>query len=412
MNPYGVAQSYCEAPSKDWVVIEPTSYVEPIAYVVSALEPAQDQYDSENVLTFVQEVSGYATSVNDFNTYGVPFAYAEGVPYIGNPEIEKLYVASNLLTFSEEAKTDYEASSDNLTFIQDVGVIHDASNTLVWSQPTYQSVSDVLTFSQTASITHAVSNNLTFVEEITIFSAGTDLLTFVGTANYVHNAVDTLTFSENVDLTALAENILTFSESAGPTYVSENILSFTEQATVAATQFDTLTFTQEATAISSVRGALEISFLQEASWSKIHGASSEGQLSINEIITYTITRNGQVVGSGGSGYVPNPVSDRIIAHLDVGGHIFRMANAYKLEMEFSNGVYLNGGAKYALSLGRPLNIVGDWQLTLNALIGTQQTVTNLLADPFEVFISDESVLTGEGMELVLYALEHDTRGVI
>ena len=169
-----------------------------------------------------------------------------------------------------------------------------------------------------------------------------------------------------------------------------------------------LTFIDEASAVVFNSGSEALSFTEATTWSRSRLSELDQGLSFYEHVTYNTTSG----ASGGSGYVTPPVLEEPQPKLTVGAFTFRITSSYEIETTFGNGTYLNAGDKYSLTLGRPLDVVGDWQLQLRALIGTKQTITNLLPLPFEAFIIDETVLDSEGMSLVFLNLEHDTRGAL
>ena len=437
MNPYGVAQSYCEAPPRLGSV---APYIEPIPYAALKVEAidlgklldvqanpyivaspyvmpepygateviAYSNGDADQALTFSETATGGAVGKLTHVTYGVEIPYTEPYPYVGLPSVVTTYKAEDFLSFSETGKTDLEQGTDDVSFTQEASVIHDASDTLVFSAPTYDVTSDTLTFSEAATFVHNT----------------TDLLAFGETAEYIHAVVsDGLAFSESADYVRDQSDALIISDEAAQIHSREDAPVFSETAAVIFAAFDTisfadpiiptipsnhlLSFIQEASWVVTQGAKDSLTFIEEVSWNRTRQEDEEHSLRFYEAVTF---RTPRLVG--GSGYNPMPPHPRIIDHLTVGSHKFRMGSDYTVDTAFTNGKYLNAGTKYNLPLSRPLEVVGDWQFVLKALIGTQQTVTNLGPVAFEAYITDESVLTSEGIDLVFYALYFDTRGYI
>ena len=407
MNPYGVAQSYAEAPSKDWVLVEPASYAEPRPYAASEVLPDSDG-NAEDALTFSETATGGVIGILTHITYGVEVPYVEPYPYAGLPLVEVTHKAENELTFSETAYPGREQASDLLAFSQEAERILDASNTLTFSYGFDSQASDELTFTQAAIYELAASNELTFTETVEQLNAQLDqALTFEQAALYDRDQSDVLAFVQEVSIIKASSDVLAFNETAAVIHAASDVLSFSDPVIATIPSNHLLAFVQEVTSEVAQGSSSLLQFTETASWNRTKQGNKEHQLRFIELVTYSTA-----IASGGSGFNPVPEVVKGLPHITVGTHTFRMASEFTADTMFTNGKYLNIGTKYSLPLSRPLEVVGDWQLVLKALIGTQQVVTNLFAAPFNVFITDESTLTSEGMDLVFYALDYDTRGQI
>lgn len=80
--------------------------------------------------------------------------------------------------------------------------------------------------------------------------------------------------------------------------------------------------------------------------------------------------------------------------------------------DFANARYLNAGNKIEVTLGKPSCEKLWWHTYLSSLVGEVVTVDGLQPDSFQALISDESTLELNSMNLVMYDLAYDTRGLI
>ena len=370
--PYGVGGTYVETP---------TAIVEPTQKTVTA------------------------------DPYAVATAYGELVSYVDSAVSDAVYSAENILTFSEEVSIGITPASDLLAFSEVANIVHDASNSLTFSEPMYSRGVDTLAFSDSADYVRNVVDTLTFSETVErLHGVAEDTLTFTETVSYTRNQHDVLAFSETAAIITAADESLTFSETAGIIFAASNDISFSEPLIAELPLTDQLTWLETVTHGTHLVTPELLSFEQEATWNRVKSVAEDHLLSFYEVGRYTTLHDGIVTGSGGTGHALPTPSEEVVGTLTVGTHSFRVADSYDLETEFGNGTYLNAGSKYSLQLGRPLDLVGDWQLELRALVGTKQLVTNLLPSPFEAFITDETSLDSEGISLVFYSLDHDTRG--
>jgi len=97
--------------------------------------------------------------------------------------------------------------------------------------------------------------------------------------------------------------------------------------------------------------------------------------------------------------------------ITVGTYEF-ITSSYDYETLFSNGKYLNRGARVILDLQRPNTLTDSWQTILTDLVGTEQTITGLWLENPQVFITDETRVELDRLELVCHRLEYDGRGPI
>ena len=291
--------------------------------------------------------------------YAVATAYGELVPYADSAVSVGAYSAENILTFSETASNGITDAEDVLTFEAVAGIIHAASNSLIFKAVrTAEVTEDILTFSGFAGGSTGllvVDQPLTFIEEVTGLAAkgGTETLVFTGTAGLVTPAINELVFIE------------------------------------------------ETTHVAASLGLAPITFEQEATWNVNRQVHEDQILRFFEVATYSV---GNRFGSSGV-----TTLEATEGALTVGLLAFKMVAAYDKESVFTRGKYLNRSEKYSLTLGRPLDVVGDWQLRIRNLVGTKQLVTGLLQEPTEMFVSGESTLETDGMTLVLHPITHDTR---
>ena len=343
--------------------------------------------------------------------YTVAVAYGEVVTYVDSVVSDAVYSAENILTFSSDASSGITVATDLLAFSEVANIVHDASNSLTFSEPTYARGKDTLSFSDSADYVRNAVDTLTFSETLErLHGVGTDELTFTETVSYARNQYDVLAFSDSAYVVTVADDALTFSETAGVIFAASNDISFSEPLIAELPLTDQLTWLETVTHGTHLVTPELLSFEQEVTWNRAKSVAEAHSLAFYEVGRYTTLHDGVITGSGGTGHALPTPSEEVAGTLTVGTHSFRVADSYDLETEFGNGTYLNAGSKYSLQLGRPLDLVGDWQLELRALVGTKQLVTNLLPNPFEAFITDETSLDSEGISLVFYSLEHDTRG--
>ena len=416
MNPYGVAQPYAETPSKDWVLTEPASYVEPVPYVFS--EPADEPVvltevqaqpyitaepygqgapyvasevvaysngNAEGNLAFVQEARGGAVGALTHVTYGVEIPYVNPYPYVGLPEVEITYKAENFLTFDQTADTETKLTTNALSFEQ-----------VAYAYP-------------------LAGDNLTFVQEVTGGAEhfGEDVLAFMQVASFAYGGEDALAFTQVASggTEHITDQYLAILQEVTWEYKTEdaeNALVFGTSAEIRHLIVQDLTLVQEHLGVAATGSAGILAFEQVATWTRASLRGADQALKFLQYATYLVSSG----GSGGSGFIPTTPPEPPPDHVTVGPYTLRVSDDYELEHLFSNGRYLNLGYKYTVPVGRPLAIQIDWQEVVKALVGTVCTVTHLVPKAFDVFITDETRLTSEGMDLTFYALEHDTRGEI